>query len=156
MVIGASHWFHFFHFSFGGVKRRAILRRVVLALVAICCCALAGCFQWTEDQQGNLQSVGVPGMPIWKSKTPPAPLTPSEVGFSPEEASKISGPVLVEPPDQSSKTYRYRYYQTGHNQCQEDLNKLLAQKEATNATGQAPYCTEAPTAPPSKGEALIF
>jgi len=139
-------------------KRKAavVLRRVVLVVVAICCCALAGCFQWTQDQQGNLQSVGLPGAPIWKSKTPPAPLTPSEMGFTPEEASKMSGPVLVEPPDQSVKVYRYRYYQTGQNRCQEDLNKLLAERAASNATGDAPYCTETPTAPPSKGNAFIF
>src|SRR5208282_5469892 len=124
-----------------------ILRRAVLLVVAICCCALAGCFQWTEDQQGNLQSVGVPGVPIWTSKTPPAPLTPSEVGFTPEQASKISGPVLVEPPDQSRKVTRYHYYQTGQNNCQKDLEKLLAERAASNATGDAPYCTETPTAP---------
>jgi hypothetical protein len=133
-----------------------ILRRAVLLVVAICCCALAGCFQWTEDQQGNLQSVGVPGLPIWKSKTPPAPLTPSEVGFTPEEASKISGPVLVRPPDQSFKMYRYKYYPTGHNNCQQDLAKLLAERAASNATGDAPYCTGTPAAPPSKGNAFIF
>ncbi|HEY9159184.1 hypothetical protein [Candidatus Binatus sp.] len=139
-------------------KKRAtvVVRRVILVVVAICCCALAGCFEWTEDQQGNLQSVGLPGVPIWKSKTPPAPLTPSEVGFTPEEASKVSGPVLVEPPHESVKAYRYRYYQTGQNRCQEDLNKLLAERAASSATGLAPYCTETPTAPPSKGDALIF
>ena len=139
-------------------KRRAavVLRRLVLVVVAICCCALAGCFEWTEDQQGNLQSVGLPGVPIWKSKTPPAPLTPSEVGFTPAEASKVSEPVLVEPPDQSVKVYRYRYYQTGQNRCQEDLDKLLAERAESSATGQAPYCTETPITPPAKGDAFIF
>jgi len=133
-----------------------ILRRAVLLVVAICCCALAGCFQWTEDQQGNLQSVGVPGLPIWKSKTPPAPMKLSDMGFTPEEASKVSGPVLVRPPDQSLKVYRYKYYPTGHNNCQQDLAKLLAERAASNATGDAPYCTGTPTAPPSKGNAFIF
>ncbi len=133
-----------------------IWRRAVLVLVAICCCALAGCFQWTEDQQGNLQSVGVLGLPIWKSKTPPAPIKLSDMGFTPEEASKVSGPVLVRPPDQSLKTYRYKYYPTGHNNCQQDLAKLLAERAASNATGDAPYCTGTPTAPPSKGNAFIF
>jgi len=128
----------------------------VLLVVAICCCALAGCFQWTEDQQGNLQSVGVPGLPIWKSKTPPAPMKLSDMGFTPEEASKVSGPVLVRPPDQSLKVYRYKYYPTGHNNCQQDLAKLLAERAASNATGDAPYCTGTPTAPPSKGNAFIF
>jgi hypothetical protein len=133
-----------------------ILRRAVLLVVAICCCALAGCFQWTEDQQGNLQSVGVPGLPIWKSKTPPAPMKLSDMGFTPEEASKVSGPVLVRPPDQSLKMYRYKYYPTGHNNCQQDLAKLLAERAASNATSDAPYCTGTPTAPPSTGNAFIF
>jgi hypothetical protein len=131
------------------------LRRAVLVVVAICYCALAGCFSWTEDQQGNLQSVGLPGVPLWKSKTPPKPISLTDMGMTPEEASKVSGPVLVLPPDQSSKTTRYRYYQTEHNNCQQDLAKLLAVR-ATDATGDPPYCTETPTAPVSKGNALIF
>jgi len=131
------------------------LRRAVLVVVAICCCALAGCFSWTEDQQGNLQSVGLPGVPLWKSKTPPKPISLTDMGMTPEEASKVSGPVLVLPPDQSSKTTRYRYYQTDHNNCQQDLAKLLAVR-ASDATGDPPYCTETPTAPVSKGNALIF
>jgi len=77
------------------------------------------------------------------------------MGMTPEEASKVSGPVLVLPPDQLSKTTRYRYYQTDHNNCQQDLAKLLAVR-ATDATGDPPYCTETPTAPVSKGNALIF
>ena len=131
------------------------MRRAVLVIVAICCCALAGCFSWTEDQQGNLQSVGLPGVPLWKSKTPPKPISLTDMGMTPEEASKVSGPVLVLPPDQLSKTTRYRYYQTDHNNCQQDLAKLLAVR-ATDATGDPPYCTETPTAPVSKGNALIF
>ena len=131
------------------------MRRAVLVVVAICCCALAGCFSWTEDQQGNLQSVGLPGVPIWKSKTPPAPISLTDMGMTPEEASKVSGPVLVLPPDQSIKTTRYRYYQTDHNNCQQDLAKLLAAR-ASDATGDPPYCTETPTAPLSKGNAFVF
>jgi hypothetical protein len=77
------------------------------------------------------------------------------MGMTPEEASKVSGPVLVLPPDQLSKTTRYRYYQTEHNNCQQDLAKLLAVR-ATDATGDPPYCTETPAAPVSKGNALIF
>lgn len=130
--------------------------RGAVLVVAICCCALAGCFSWTEDQQGNLQSVGVPGVPIWKSKTPPAPLKLTDMGMTPEEAAKVSGPVLVLPPDQSIKTTRYRYYQTGQNNCQRDLAKLLADRAASNATGDPPYCTETPTAPVSKGDAFVF
>ena len=131
------------------------MRRAVLVVVAICCCALAGCLSWTEDQNGNLQSVGLPGVPIWKSKTPPAPISLTDMGMTPEEASKVSGPVLVLPPDQSIKTTRYRYYQTDHNNCQQDLAKLLAVR-ASDATGDPPYCTETPTAPVSKGSAFVF
>ncbi|MGC2278315.1 MAG: hypothetical protein WA571_20030 [Candidatus Binatus sp.] len=131
------------------------MRRAVLVAVAICWCALAGCLSWSEDQNGNLQSVGLPGVPIWKSKTPPAPISLTDMGMTPEEASKVSGPVLVLPPDQSIKTTRYRYYQTDHNTCQQDLAKLLAAR-ASDATGDAPYCTETPTAPVSKGNAFVF
>jgi hypothetical protein len=132
------------------------LKRALLVTVSICCCALAGCFTWTEDTHGNLQSVGVPGVPIWQSKTPPAPMTPSEMGFTPEEASKMSGPVLVEPPISPNTNYRYRYYQTGHNNCVEDLQKMLADRAASSATGPAPYCTDHPSAPTMKGSGLIL
>jgi len=132
------------------------LRRVVLLLVALCLCVLAGCFSWTEDQNGNLQSVGLPGVPIWKSKTPPAPLSPADMGMSPEVAAKVGGPVLVMPPDATSKLTRYRYYQASNNHCQDDLQKLLAQREASSAVGDPPYCTETPTAPPAKGNAFVF
>ncbi len=63
------------------------------------------------------------------------------MGYTPEEASKMSGPILVMPPDASVKTYRYRYYQTRENHCQEDLQKMLAERAASNATFPAPYCT---------------
>jgi hypothetical protein len=146
------------------------VKRAILLLVALCCCALAGCFEWTEDPHGNLQSVGVPGLPIWKSKTPPAPLTPAEVGFTPEEASKVGGPVLVEPPTASVKVYRYHYYQTGQNNCQEDLKRMLADRAASNETGPEPYCTDtassqpltvpptssSPMPPAIKGNAFVF
>jgi len=32
----------------------------------------AGCFEWTEDSQGNLKSLGVPGIPLWKASPTPA------------------------------------------------------------------------------------
>lgn len=150
------------------------LRRAVLVVVAVCLCALAGCFSWTEDQNGNLQSVGLPGVPLWKSKTPPPPPTPAQMGYTPDEASKLSGPILVEPPDASVRTYRYRYYQTGHNNCQADLQKILAARPP-DASGLAPYCTDTssassasaspepvppqsvPAAPaPAKGSAFVF
>lgn len=127
-----------------------------MVVVAICYCALAGCFQWTEDSKGNLQSVGVPGVPLWQSKKPPAPLSLSEMGFTPEEVSKVSGPVLVLPPVPPVKVTRYRYYQTGQNHCQEDLKKMLADRAESAAAGPAPFCTESPSAPPSKGTAFVF
>lgn len=146
------------------------MRRAVLVVVAIWCCGLAGCFEWTEDPHGNLQSVGLPGLPVWKSKTPPTPMTPAEMGYTPEEASKISGPILVEPPDGSVKIYRYRYYQTGQNNCQEDLQKMLAARAASNSTGLAPYCADTssasspsassplvpPQSPTAKGNEFVF
>jgi hypothetical protein len=138
-------------------------------VVAIWCCGLAGCVEWSEDSHGNLRSLGLPGVPLWTSKAPPAPPTPAEMGYTPEEASRMSGPILVVTPDASIKTYRYRYYQTGENKCQEDLQKILAERTASNATGPAPYCTAAPSAssasapPPSpppppaaKGNEFVF
>ena len=128
-------------------------RRAVVAVVVLCLCTLAGCFSWTEDQNGNLQSAGLPGLPLWKSKTPPPPPTPAQMGYTPDEASKLSGPILVEPPDGSVKTYRYRYYSTGHNNCQEDLQKILAARPA-DSSSLAPYCTQPswalPVSPPSE------
>jgi hypothetical protein len=130
-------------------ERRAAVtvlsRRAVLVVTAVCLCALAGCFSWTEDQNGNLQSVGLPGVPLWKSKTPPPPPTPAQMGYTPDEASRLSGPILVEPPDATVRTYRYRYYQTGHNNCQADLQKILAAR-APDASGLAPYCTDTSSA----------
>jgi len=78
------------------------------------------------------------------------------MGFTPEEASRISGPVLVEPPNSPNRNYRYRYYQTGHNNCQEDLQKMLADRAESNATGPPPYCTDAPSAPLVKGSGLVL
>lgn len=124
------------------------MKRAILVLAAICCCALAGCFEWTEDPHGNLQSVGLPGLPVWKSKTPPAPLTPTEAGFTPEEASKVGGPVLVEPPTSSVKVYRYKYYQIGKNTCQEDLKQMLADRAASSETGPEPFCTQTTSSTP--------
>ena len=139
-----------------GSNEGDIVKRATLLAVAICCCALAGCFEWSEYSQGNLQSVGVPGVPIWKSSKPPAPVNLNDMGFTPEESSKVSGPVLVMPPVPPVQVTRYRYYQTGHNNCQEDLSKMLAAREASNVTGPAPFCTDTPSAPPSKGTAFVF
>jgi hypothetical protein len=122
----------------------------------LCLCVLAGCFQWTEDSQGNLQSVGLPGVPVWQSKERPPPATPASLGFTPEEAAKMSGPVMVIP--SASGPYRYRFYQTGQNHCTEDVQKMLAERATSYATGPAPYCTDKPTQPPTKksGDFFVF
>ncbi|MGC2442572.1 hypothetical protein [Candidatus Binatus sp.] len=130
------------------------MRRAVLVAVAICCCALAGCFEWTEDSNGQLKSVGLPGIPVWQAKKPSAPNGLTDMGLTPDQASKVSGPVLVVPPDSSNQLTRYHYYETGQNNCQQDLAKL--QTGNGGAGGQAPYCTETPAAPPSKGTAFVF
>jgi hypothetical protein len=78
------------------------------------------------------------------------------LGISPEEAAKVSGPVLVLPPSATVKSWQYRYYQTGQNHCQDDLQKLLAARARNGESGDAPYCTDSPTAPPSKGGLVIF
>lgn len=69
-----------------------------LQLIALVCITLVmitavGCFEWTEDSQGNLKSVGVPGIPIWKAQTPEANSQPPTVdsgnaamAINPEEA----------------------------------------------------------------------
>ena len=154
-------------------RATGVLKRALLVIVAICFCALTGCVEWTQDPHGNLQSIGVPGLPLWQSKKPPEPPTPSEMGYTPEEASKLGGPILVEPPVPPLKAYRYRYYQIGQNNCQEDLQRMLAERAASNATGLAPYCTETSSAtttpsattpsadtssspPVSKGNAFVF
>jgi hypothetical protein len=131
------------------------LRLAILGILVACLCVFAGCFEWTEDSQGNLQSVGVPGVPIWQSKEPPTLMKPTDLGFTPEEASKLSGPVLVMP-TANSRAFRYRYYQTGQNHCQDDLNKMLADRAQQNATGPAPYCSDNPAAPANTGNALVF
>jgi hypothetical protein len=133
------------------------VRRVLLGSVLICLCVFAGCFEWTEDSSGNLQSVGLPGVPVWQSKQPPPPLNPSSFGFTPDEASKMSGPVLVMP-SATGTGYHYRFYQTGHNHCAEDLKKMLDDPARSDASAPAPYCTSSPTAPPvsQKGSLLVF
>lgn len=130
------------------------MRRAVLVAVATCCCVLAGCFEWSEDQNGNLKSVGLPGVPVWQAKKPSPPQGLTDTALTPDQASKVSGPVLGVPPDQPNEPTRYHYYETGQNNCQQDLAKLLAEKGG--AGGQAPYCTESPAAPTSKGTAFVF
>ncbi len=135
------------------------MRRYPWALALIYALLLSGCFAWTEDSRGNLTSVGLPGVPLWQSAPNAAnaqPIRPSDLGFTQEETASIGGPVLVMPPVPPATAWRYRYYQSGQNHCQADLDKLMAQRAASGATGPAPYCTENPTAPPSRGSAFVF
>jgi hypothetical protein len=135
------------------------MRQLVLAMLLIAISTFAGCVEWTRDPGGNIRSVGVPGVPLWESKAPPAPMTPAALGMSPEEAAKMSGLVLVMPPDPpKSPDFRYRYYQTGQNHCEEDLKAFLYTRTQTGATGPAPYCTNTPPAPVAsqKGSFLLF
>ena len=139
-------------------------------VLAIYCFFLAGCIAWTEDQNGQLKSIGLPGVPVWQAKKPSPPQGLTDMALTPDQASKVSGPVLVVPPDQPNEPTRYHYYETGQNNCQQDLAKLLAEKGGSTSSGQrvtqqlaqlawtpqAPYCTETPAAPPSKGTAFVF
>ena len=131
-------------------------RPAVIVVMAICCCTLAGCLAWSEDQNGNLKSVGLPGIPVWQAKKPGPPQGTTDTGLTPDQASQVSGPVLVVPPDQPDQVAHYHYYQTGQNNCQQDLAKLQAERGGSNSGGPVPYCTETPAAPPSKGTAFVF
>src|SRR5262245_66477327 len=31
--------------------------------------SLTSCVEWTTDRQGNLQSIGLPGVPVWQTPT---------------------------------------------------------------------------------------
>ena len=135
-----------------------MLRFTVVVVAAIYLCALAGCFEWKEDQNGKITSAGLPGIPLWTAKKPPPPQGLTDTGLTPDQASKVSGPVLVVPPDQQNQLPRYRYYETGQNNCHQDLAKLQAERGGSNSGGPAPYCTETPAAaaPASKGNAFVF
>ncbi|MBF6558789.1 MAG: hypothetical protein IVW56_00765 [Candidatus Binataceae bacterium] len=82
-------------------------------------------------------------------------MNPTDLGFTPEEASKLGGEVLVMP-TANSKGLRYRYYQIGQNHCEDDLKKMLADRAQQNMTDPAPYCTDNPTRPTMTGNALVF
>lgn len=128
-------------------------------LLLLCSLTATGCFAWTEDSRGNLTSVGLPGIPLWQAHPDAAsaqPITPTDMGFTREEASRLGGPVMVIPPDSASAVWRYRYYQAGGNRCEDDLKKMLQERAAIGATGPAPYCTSNPTIPPAKGSAFLF
>ncbi len=135
--------------------RERFLKFAALSALVACLFVLSGCFQWTEDSQGNLESAGLPGLPIWQSKKPPAPMRPTDFGFTPEQAAKMGGEVLVMP-TANSRVMRYQFYQTGQNHCQDDLKKLLADRARNGEAGPAPYCTDHSTMVPGKSNAFVF
>jgi hypothetical protein len=127
---------------------------IVLAFAAtVLCC---GCFQWTQNPQGNIQSVGVAGATFWQSKDASKPITPADLGIPADEAAKMGGPVLVIPGDSSNPQYRYRFYYANNNQCSADLAKQLAVRSQQNITGPAPFCSENPPQPSLQGQGLLF
>ena len=128
--------------------------KTLLAGLTICLLMLAGCFEFTQDSQGNLQSVGLPGVPVWQSSKAQAPLT-TQLGMTPEESAKMSGPVLVMPT--AGGAYRYRFYETGENHCAEDVQKLMAARIANPTNDPVPYCTDKPSSPPPQsGNFFVF
>ncbi|HZP45672.1 MAG TPA: hypothetical protein VFB15_08485 [Candidatus Binataceae bacterium] len=115
--------------------------RVSLAILLISSVALAGCLAWTEDSQGNLRSVGLPGVPLWQSKQPPPVMTPSDFGLTPQQAAQYSGPILVIPNPNGSAMYKFY---SGQNGCADDLKAMMAQRAQSNQNGPAPYCAPPP------------
>jgi len=45
------------------------LRPVVMitAGVSLALSSLTSCVEWTTDRQGNLRSIGLPGVPVWQT-----------------------------------------------------------------------------------------
>lgn len=122
------------------------MQRLVFVASLIFLCAFAGCVEWSEDETGHLQSFGVPGVPIWQSKNPPAQPNQHEAVITPEEAERMkSGPVLVMP--SADGHYSYRSYEPGQNHCDEDLKSMLADRARTVASGPVPYCATVQVGP---------
>ncbi|HLW69181.1 MAG TPA: hypothetical protein VKS22_01025 [Candidatus Binataceae bacterium] len=128
-------------------RPQANLRRALTITLLLGLYGMVGCFEWSEDPQGHLHSVGLPGIPVWQSQATPAPLNPTDLGMSADEAAKMSGPILVEPPDSTSRMWRYRYYAKGQNRCEVDLQKLLEERAQLGIGGADPYCSEHPPVP---------
>ena len=118
--------------------------------------ALTGQFRWGEGSCAQRRRSECPEQPNPSGSRKPPPVTPTDLGVSPEEAAKVSGPVLVLPPTATVKSWQYRYCHTGQNHCQDDLPKLLAARVRNGESGDAPYCTDSPTAPPSEGSFVVF
>ncbi len=130
--------------------------RTRFAIVLFCPCLLFGCFQWTQNPQGNVQSVSVAGAPVWQAKNASKPITPADLGIPADEAAKMGGPALVIPADSNDAQWRYRFYYANNNQCAADLAKQLALRSQQSITGPAPYCSENPPQPSLQGRGLLF
>jgi hypothetical protein len=126
------------------------------AVVLVFPCLLHGCFQWTQNPQGNVQSVGVAGATVWQSKNASKPITPGDLGIPADQAAKMGGPVLVIPGDSSNPQWRYRFYYANNNQCTADVAKQLAVRSQQNISGPAPFCSENPPPPSLQGHGLLF
>jgi hypothetical protein len=46
-----------------------IVRAACVAALTLALLNAAGCIEWSTNPQGQLRSIGVPGVPVWKSKT---------------------------------------------------------------------------------------
>jgi len=127
------------------------LKRSLLVAVAACCCLLAGCVEWTEGPNGNLDSVGLPGLPVWQAKEAGSSSmsTAPDIEISQTGTGDLGGPVLVIPPAESGKVARYRYYEASDNHCEDDLKKMLADR-APGASGSQPYCSDSASLTPEK------
>ena len=112
-------------------------------MLLLCIIGLAGCFEWTQDSQGNLQSVGLPGVPVWESKRAATAGHSEHLGLHPGGGRANEWPGAGDP--LGVGPYHYRFYQTGQNHCAEDVQKIMAARAAY------PYATiPRPTAPISR------
>ena len=57
--------------TLGGLRARVCQRLAgVLAVgLPLALCSLTACVEWTTDPQGNPQSIGLPGVPLWQTQT---------------------------------------------------------------------------------------
>jgi hypothetical protein len=57
-----------------------------------------GCIAWSTNSQGNLQSVGLPGLPVWSAKTPSprAPMPMAQAGAAELNSDENGGSAWLE------------------------------------------------------------
>ncbi len=67
------------------VRESRLSRTVLVSIALLLLVAAAGCFVWSEDAHGNLESVGLPGIPVWKASKPQVP--PQTLGLDSVPAS---------------------------------------------------------------------